>query len=93
MGLFLSGFGPTTYDLANPNKMDVLSKDSVKAAFKEMGLRTWSSAKSLGRIGGLFATFECTLEAYRGRHDIYNTAISGCSTGAVLGATSILFSF
>lgn len=86
LGLFLSGMGPTSFELANPTAINTLSKESVKSIFKEMASRTYSSAKNFGIIGGLFSGIECTIESYRGRHDIYNSALAGCTTGALLGA-------
>lgn len=58
---------------------------TAKQIFKEMGSKTWKSAKGFGKVGALFAIFECPLEAYRGKHDHWNTAFAACMTGGTLG--------
>lgn len=41
-------------------------------------------AKSFAYIGGMYATVECAVEGYRGKHDIKNHVLTGCVTGAGL---------
>lgn len=60
----------------------------VKQVFKEMGSRTWSSAKSFAGIAALFTGYECAVESYRAKHDLTNTIIAGCLTGGTLAAKS-----
>lgn len=44
----------------------------------------WS--KNFAQISALFAGTECVIEKYRGKHDVWNTVLSGCAAGAILGA-------
>ena len=89
LGLFLSGMGPTSYELrtASASVNAPLTKESVKSIFKDMGSKTLSSAKNLGKIAALFSIIECVIEGYRAKHDLYNTGIAGCASGAILGAS------
>lgn len=89
-GLFISSVGPSSLEINNQNSS---SKQTVKTIFKEMGSKTWSSAKNLGMVAGLFSGIECLIETYRAKHDIYNTITSGCLSGAILGAKGSLFIF
>ncbi|KIJ31258.1 hypothetical protein M422DRAFT_783813 [Sphaerobolus stellatus SS14] len=64
--------------------------------FKDMGRGMYRSGKGFGKVGGLFAGFECVIESYRGRNDIYNAISAGFVTGGVLahgqGPRAALFS-
>lgn len=76
--------GPTSYELANPTTTTSLTKESIKSIFKDMGTRVLSNAKTFGKIGAIYSAFECTVESYRGRHDLYNVGAAGSLTGAAL---------
>lgn len=89
IGLFLSSIGPSSFELSSMNSgasSSTFSKETVKGIFKDMGQRTWSSAKNLGTIAALFSGTECLIESYRAKHDMINTASAGCISGAILGA-------
>lgn len=97
LGLFLSGIGPSQYEMhrgmASPSNgpgmsSPSLTRETVKQIFKEMASKTYSSAKNLGLVAGLFTSFECSLESYRAKHDLLNTAAAGCLSGAVLARKS-----
>lgn len=79
IGLFLSGIPSSIEPLEN-----IPIKGQVKVALREMGSKTWSSAKNFGIVSVLFSAFECTIEKYRAKTDIYNTMSAGCLSGAVL---------
>lgn len=91
LGAFLSGMastGPEAH-LLNPSAAPAPGlRAQVTGALREMGSRTWRSAKNFAYIAALFTGFECAVETYRARHDLLNTAVAGCATGAVLGARS-----
>ncbi len=81
-GLFMSSIAPSSIDAT----ITTINRQTVKSIFLDMGSKTWSSAKNLGMVAALFSGIECVLETYRAKHDIYNTAVSGCLSGAILGA-------
>ncbi|KAF8161302.1 Tim17/Tim22/Tim23/Pmp24 family-domain-containing protein [Crassisporium funariophilum] len=56
--------------------------------FKEMGKGMWTSGKSFGKIGALFAGIECVIEGYRAKNDIYNSVGAGFIAGGVLARNS-----
>ncbi|KJA28920.1 hypothetical protein HYPSUDRAFT_197056 [Hypholoma sublateritium FD-334 SS-4] len=56
--------------------------------FKEMGKGMWTSGKSFGKIGALFAGVECVIESYRAKNDIYNSVSAGFVSGGILARNS-----
>lgn len=89
LGLFLSGMastGPEASLLHANNQPSPPLGNQMKMILREMGSRTWSSAKNFALIAALFTGFECAMESYRARHDLTNTLVAGCMTGGVLGA-------
>jgi mitochondrial import inner membrane translocase subunit TIM22 len=86
-GLFLASMsasgGPESYLLSQ--SPSITTSQQVKIMFKDLISRTWSSAKSFGKIGAMFAGAECVVEGYRGKHDMFNGLAAGCFTGGVLG--------
>jgi len=61
------------------------TREQLKHGFKDMGARSFSSAKNFGKIGALFAGTECVIEGYRAKNDLANGIAAGCVTGAILG--------
>ncbi|KAG5438778.1 hypothetical protein PCANB_002498 [Pneumocystis canis] len=59
-------------------------KEQLKYGFKDMGKRSWSSAKNFAAIGSIFSGTECCIESYRAKNDIYNGISAGCFTGGAL---------
>ena len=59
-------------------------KEQLKRGMKDMGGRSWSSAKNFGKIGFLFSICECTLEGFRAKNDLWNSAGGGAAAGAIL---------
>ncbi|OVA13218.1 Mitochondrial inner membrane translocase subunit Tim17/Tim22/Tim23/peroxisomal protein PMP24 [Macleaya cordata] len=53
---------------------------------KQMGRRSYSSAKTFAVMGLIFSAAECVVEKARAKHDTTNTAIAGCVTGGGLSA-------
>ncbi|PJF17961.1 hypothetical protein PSACC_02195 [Paramicrosporidium saccamoebae] len=89
LGLFLSGMASTGPEAAMLGQQPAVGvKAQAKMILKEMGTRTWSSAKNFAYIAALFSGFECVVETYRAKHDMTNTLVAGCLTGGVLGAKS-----
>ncbi|KAL1841359.1 hypothetical protein VTJ49DRAFT_7139 [Mycothermus thermophilus] len=52
--------------------------------FRDMGQRSWSTAKNFGAVGALFAGIECGIEGLRAKNDMGNGVAAGCLTGAIL---------
>lgn len=46
-----------------PAAASIPLRQQAKAVFVDMARNTWSSAKSLGKIAGIFGAFECTIES------------------------------
>ncbi|TGZ77162.1 Tim17-domain-containing protein [Ascodesmis nigricans] len=61
-------------------------RQQLKAGFKDMGKRSWSSAKNFGTVGAIFSGTECCIEGFRAKNDMYNGVAAGCITGAALAA-------
>ena len=63
-------------------------RQQLRAGFKDMGTRSWSSAKNFGMVGAIFSGTECCIEGFRARNDMYNGVAAGCITGGVLAASA-----
>lgn len=61
-------------------------REQLRKGFKDMGQRSFSSAKNFGVIGAIFAGTECCIEGFRAKNDIYNGVAAGCLTGGALAA-------
>ncbi|XP_054811681.1 mitochondrial import inner membrane translocase subunit TIM22-4-like [Prosopis cineraria] len=53
---------------------------------KQMGRRSWSSAKAFAVMGLIFSAAECVVEKARAKHDTTNTVVAGCVTGGAISA-------
>jgi mitochondrial import inner membrane translocase subunit TIM22 len=56
----------------------------LAVGFRDMGSRSWSTAKNFGMVGLLFSGIECGIEGYRAKNDIGNGVAAGCLTGGIL---------
>lgn len=72
--------GPASQAISNMS-----TREQIKHGFKDMGSRSFSSAKNFGKIGALFAGTECVIEGYRAKNDLANGIAAGCVTGGILG--------
>ncbi|KAF3935365.1 hypothetical protein ABW19_dt0210544 [Dactylella cylindrospora] len=87
-GLFMASMSYDTLATPASQKLvDLPFRQQLKIGVKDMGARSWSSAKGFGAVGALFAGTECVIESYRAKHDLTNAALAGCATGGILGAT------
>lgn len=58
----------------------------LRIGFKEAGASMIPYARSFATFGVVFSGSECVIEKVRARHDIYNSVMAGCATGAILAA-------
>ncbi|KAI1104274.1 mitochondrial import inner membrane translocase, subunit Tim17/22 [Jackrogersella minutella] len=59
-------------------------RQQLKVGFKDMGARSYSTAKNFGLVGLMFAGIECGIEGYRAKNDMFNGTAAGCLTGGIL---------
>jgi len=59
-------------------------RQQLKIGFKDMGARSFSTAKNFGKVGALFSGIECGVEGLRAKNDLANGVAAGCMTGAIL---------
>ncbi|KAJ7125135.1 mitochondrial import inner membrane translocase subunit TIM22 [Mycena epipterygia] len=55
---------------------------------RDTGRNMWTSGKSFGKIGAIYASIECVIESYRAKTDIVNSVGAGFLTGGVLARAS-----
>jgi import inner membrane translocase subunit TIM22 len=73
----------------NPTARNITSmplRQQLSAGFRDLGTRSYSSAKNFGKVGAIFAGTECCVEGFRAKNDLKNGVIAGCITGGVLAA-------
>ncbi|EPY50687.1 TIM22 inner membrane protein import complex subunit Tim22 [Schizosaccharomyces cryophilus OY26] len=84
-GLFMSSLDMQSMD---PQIYEKKFREQLRIQLKDMGSRSYSSAKSFGVLGLIFAGSECSIEAFRAKTDIYNPTIAGFFTGSILARRS-----
>ena len=62
------------------------TREQIRRGFKDMGSRSYSSAKNFAIVGALFSGTECCIEGLRAKNDLTNGIAAGCVTGGILGA-------
>lgn len=62
------------------------TREQIRRGFKDMGSRSYSSAKNFAIVGALFSGTECCIEGLRAKNDLANGVAAGCITGGILGA-------
>ncbi|XP_020267350.1 mitochondrial import inner membrane translocase subunit TIM22-4-like isoform X2 [Asparagus officinalis] len=84
MGLFLGA-------LDNPLMQEEMSaKQQFIYTAKQMGRRSWGSAKAFAIMGLTFSAAECIVEKARAKHDMTNTVVAGCVTGGAMSARGLI---
>ncbi|KAI9229153.1 MAG: mitochondrial inner membrane translocase subunit Tim17/Tim22/Tim23/peroxisomal protein PMP24 [Piptocephalis tieghemiana] len=85
----LFGLLMTSFDVNPPTaaeaKVAPSTGQQAKQIIREMGTKSYSMGKSFAVVGAIFTGVECTIEGYRAKNDLYNSASAGCVTGAILG--------
>lgn len=64
----------------NPHKVPTMKEIAL-----EMRNRAWSTGKNFAVLGIIFSAFECNIESYRGKSDLFNGFWGGFCTGGILG--------
>src|SRR2546423_5901157 len=59
-------------------------REQLRRGFKDMGSRSYSSAKNFALIGAIYSGTECCIEGFRAKSDLKNSVIAGCITGGAL---------
>ncbi|PVU86120.1 hypothetical protein BB559_006012 [Furculomyces boomerangus] len=76
----------SSIDFSNPINTDASTKQQVKETLKDMGKKSYSSAKGFAMVAAIYSGSECIIESYRAKNDIYNAVSAGCVTGGILAA-------
>lgn len=80
MGMFLGA-------LDNPiMQKEMTGRQQFMYTMRQMGQRSWSSAKAFAVMGLIFSAAECVVEKARAKHDTTNTVVAGCVTGGTMSA-------
>lgn len=82
-GLFFGGYSQAVDKAV---EMEGSAALKLRVGMKEAGRAMSSYAKSFAMFGLVFSGAECTVEKVRARHDIWNSIIGGCVTGAVMSS-------
>ncbi|RKO88030.1 mitochondrial inner membrane translocase subunit Tim17/Tim22/Tim23/peroxisomal protein PMP24, partial [Blyttiomyces helicus] len=69
------------------------TREQMRLTLKDMGSRSYSTAKNFAVVGAIFSGTECLIETYRAKNDMYNGISAGCLTGGALagGPKAMLF--
>lgn len=59
-------------------------REQLRRGLKDMGSRSYSSAKNFAMIGALYSGTECCIEGFRAKSDLSNSVTAGCLTGGIL---------
>ncbi|KAI9707703.1 MAG: Mitochondrial import inner membrane translocase subunit tim22 [Candelina mexicana] len=86
-GLFMSSMSYDTPLSAQGQQLtDLPVREQLRRGFKDMGTRSYSSAKNFALVGAIFSGVECGIEGFRAKNDLANGVAAGCITGGALGA-------
>ncbi|KAJ9151571.1 hypothetical protein NKR19_g4827 [Coniochaeta hoffmannii] len=87
-GIFMASMAYDTPFQTTPQGTTPVSslplKKQLAHGFKDMGKRSYSTAKNFGAVGALFSGIECGIEGLRAKNDLGNGVAAGCLTGAIL---------
>ena len=73
---------------ASPAITSLPIRQQLRVGLKDMGSRSYSTAKNFAIVGTIYAGTECAIESLRARHDMYNSISSGCITGGILAKSA-----
>ena len=89
-GTFMGFFMTATTPFSMNNTVDVEApfKVQAKQMFQDFKVSTKGWMKTGAYFGCAFTGYECLIDSYRAKHDIFSVASAGCLTGATFGAKS-----
>lgn len=72
--MFMAGMGSSSPELmlATGEAAKMSARAQVKMALLDLGKRTWSSARSFGKIATIYSAAECGIESVRGGSYLYH---------------------
>ncbi|KAK4534740.1 hypothetical protein CDCA_CDCA02G0765 [Cyanidium caldarium] len=83
MGLFIGGF---SLELDRAVEAQAPWRQQLRMYGRALGAQIRSYSKSFALWGSTYTIVECGVEKYRARHDLWNSPVAGCATGAVLAS-------
>jgi len=89
MGVFLGAMSDMTPPVTVINGKEVPQaplKEQMRTTVRATGEKCIYWSRNFAFITGVFGGTECLVEKYRGKHDVWNSALGGCVTGAALQA-------
>ena len=89
MGVFLGAMSdatPPVQVIAGKDVPQAPLKEQVKVTFRATAEKSMYWCRNFAFITGVFGGSECLVEKFRGKHDVWNSVVSGCITGAALQA-------
>ncbi|KAG0305150.1 Mitochondrial import inner membrane translocase subunit tim22 [Dissophora globulifera] len=84
-GLVMSSFEFSGPQLT-PQLQEMSTREQMKIMLKDMGTRSYSTAKNFAVVAAIFSSSECVIKSNHSKNDLYNRTAAGCSTGGVLAA-------
>jgi mitochondrial import inner membrane translocase subunit TIM22 len=91
MGVFLGALSdstvPVTY-IAGKEVPQAPLREQMRSTLRATAAKSMYWCRNFAFITGVFGGSECLVEKYRGKHDVWNSVVSGCLTGAALQAKS-----
>ena len=89
MGVFLGAMADMNPPVTVQNGREIPIapiREQAKQVFRATGDKSMYWCKQFAFITGIFSGTECVVEKYRGKHDQWNNAVSGCVAGAAMQA-------
>ncbi len=91
MGVFLGAMSDMTPPVTVVNGKEVPQapiREQIRTTMRATGEKSLYWARNFAFITGVFGGSDCLVEKYRGTHDVWNSVLSGCVTGAAMQAKS-----
>eukprot|EP00560_Eucampia_antarctica_P008752 CAMPEP_0197826366 /NCGR_PEP_ID=MMETSP1437-20131217/3335_1 /TAXON_ID=49252 ORGANISM="Eucampia antarctica, Strain CCMP1452" /NCGR_SAMPLE_ID=MMETSP1437 /ASSEMBLY_ACC=CAM_ASM_001096 /LENGTH=238 /DNA_ID=CAMNT_0043426775 /DNA_START=67 /DNA_END=783 /DNA_ORIENTATION=+ len=89
MGVFLGAMSDMTPPVTVLNGKDVPQaplREQMRTTLRATAEKSLYWSRNFAFITGVFGGSDCLVEKYRGTHDVWNSVISGCITGAAMQA-------
>ena len=89
MGVFLGAMSDMTPPVTVLNGKEVPQaplKEQMRTTLRATAEKSLYWSRNFAFITGVFGGSDCLVEKYRGTHDVWNSVLSGCITGAAMQA-------